>query len=116
MIYHLVNKTTEILPLANSHIAIYATSLIVFVLPVPMPRFKSINFYQNRAKFNLFLQNVFERWGLCPQAPVPSAAEALPPDPRNSLPLMRISTCAPDAQHPMRLALSDVEPPFQKLL
>ena len=40
---------------------------------ISMPHFKSINFYQNRPKIKLFLQNkhkkIFERWGLRPLTP-----------------------------------------------
>ena len=49
MIYQLVKKRTEILPLAISHFKpIDATSLIMFALPISMPRLKSIDFFQNR--------------------------------------------------------------------
>ena len=37
-----------------------------------MPRFKNINFYQNRLKIKPFLQKkykIFECWGLRPQTP-----------------------------------------------
>ena len=106
MIHQLVNKRTEILPLATSHKAIHATSLIVFALPIPMPSFKStgINFDQNRPKIKLFLQKIFERWELRPHTP------EIAPEP------LRISSYELDAEHAMRLALSDVEPRFQKLL
>ena len=73
-----------------------------------MPSFKSteINFDQNRPKIKLFLQKNFERWGLLPHTP------EIAPQP------LRISCYELDAEHaiPMRLAFSDVEPPFQKLL
>ena len=52
MIYQLVNKRAEILSLATSHFPIYATSKFnhVFAQLISVPRFKSINFYQNRPK------------------------------------------------------------------
>ena len=60
MIYQLVNKRTTILPLATSHIAIAHLCIQFnhgFVLLISMPRFKSINFYQDtgKAKIKLFL-------------------------------------------------------------
>ena len=68
-----------------------------------MPRFKSTNFYQNRPKIKLILQKIFELWGLRPQTP--------------KTPLrLRIFAHVPNAKHPIRLTLSDVEPQFQKLL
>ena len=68
-----------------------------------MPHFTSINFCQNiDLKIQLFLPKkykVFERWGACPQTPLPSNAggialqppivgkwEGVPPDPRNTPP------------------------------
>ena len=68
-----------------------------------MPSFKSNNFDQNGLKIKLFLQQNFERWG---KTHTPETA---------SQPL-RISCYELDAEHPTRLALSDVEPRFQKLL
>ena len=35
---------------------IHVTSLIMLALPLSMPRFKSVTFYQNSAKIKLFLQ------------------------------------------------------------
>ena len=105
MIYQHVNKKTKILPLATSHIQpIYATSLIMFTLLIPMPSFKSINFDQNRPKIKLFLQQNFERWG---QSPHTSKTAPQP---------FQISFYELNAEHPMRFASSDVEPRFQKLL
>ena len=50
MIYQLVKKRTEILPLAISHFKpIDATSLIMFALPISMPRLKSIDFFKIEA-------------------------------------------------------------------
>ena len=43
------------------------------------------------------------------------ALGAPPPYPRNG-PLLQICGYKPDAEHPMRLMLSKVEPRFQKLL
>ena len=54
MIYQHVNKRTKILPIATPTQPIYATSLIMFALPISMPRFKSINFYHNIPKTKLF--------------------------------------------------------------
>ena len=80
MIYQLVNKRTEILPLATSHIAHLCN--YVFALLISMPHFKSINFYQNRLKIKLFLKKNTKfsiagvstprprasgSWKLCPQ-------------------------------------------------
>ena len=50
---------------------IYATSLIMFTLPISMPRFKSIIFYQNSPKIVIFAKKckIFERWGLRPRTP-----------------------------------------------
>ena len=42
IIHQHLNKRTNILPLATSQIAHYATSLIMFALPISKPRFKSI--------------------------------------------------------------------------
>ena len=70
--------------MATFHMAIYAISLIMFALPISMPRFKSINFYQNSPKIKLFLQKnakFFVCWGLFPQTPVPAAAGGFPPPP-----------------------------------
>ena len=59
MMYQPVTKRTEVLQLITSYYPIYATSLIVFSLLIGMPRFESINFYQNKPKIKLFLQ-IFE--------------------------------------------------------
>ena len=63
---------------------IYATSLIMFALPISKPRFKNIIFNQNIPKIKLFLQKMQNfraleakppdprasgGWGLCPQTP-----------------------------------------------
>ena len=52
----------------------YVFALLIFMPPEfsLMPDFKSINFYQNKAKIKLFLQKkiiFFERWGLRTQTP-----------------------------------------------
>ena len=44
MINQHVNKRTTILPFAPTLIAHYATSLIMFALPISMPPFKTIIF------------------------------------------------------------------------
>ena len=48
-----------------------------------MARFKSIIFHQYSPKIKLFLKKceIFKRWGLRPQTPVPPAAEGLAPRP-----------------------------------
>ena len=46
MIYQLVNKKAEILPLVTSNITLNATSLIMFALSISIARFKSINFIE----------------------------------------------------------------------
>ena len=78
---------------------IYATSLIMFALPISMPRFKSINFYQNIPKIKLFLQKnaqVFVCWMLRSQTPVPPAAGGFSPKPpKQPPPPLRISGYAP---------------------
>ena len=59
MIYQLVNKRTEILPLATSHAAIshLCTQFYhVCALLISKQRFESINSYQNKFKIKLFLQ------------------------------------------------------------
>ena len=59
--YQLVNKRTEILPLATSRIAIahlciqFNHGFVLLISMISMPYFKSINFYQNRPKIKLFL-------------------------------------------------------------
>ena len=75
--YQHVNKRTKILPLATSHI--YATSLFIFALPISMPRFKRIIYYQNIPKLGSFCKKkakYFVCWGLRPQTPVSSGADS----------------------------------------
>ena len=71
MIYHLVNKRTEILGISTSHVVDLCNQFNhVFAQLVSMPR---INFYQNRPKMKLFLQKkykIFERRRLRPHTPV----------------------------------------------
>ena len=75
MIYQHVNERAKIL-LVTFHIAhLYANSLIRFALPIPMPRFKSIIFYQYSRKIKLFLKKKMQNF---------KALGALPPDPRAS--------------------------------
>ena len=75
MIYRLIKKRTEILLLAISHIAHLCNQFnCLFALLIPMPRFKSINFYQNRPEIKLFLQKKklqkFRAFGACPQTSI----------------------------------------------
>ena len=57
IIYQHLNKRTKISPLITSKLPIYATSLIMFALPISKPRLKSIIFfYQSSPKIKLFLQ------------------------------------------------------------
>ena len=74
--------------------AIYATSLIMFALPISMSRFKSINFYQNIPKIKLKNAIVLVCWGLLLHFPVPPAAGGLAPRPPKQPPL-QISGYAP---------------------
>ena len=67
MIDQLVNKRSKILPaLAIFHKADLSNQFSHFAQPILMPRFKSINFHQNRPKITLFLQKCksFKRLGL----------------------------------------------------
>ena len=67
--------------------AIYATSLIMFALPISMSRFKSINFYQNIPKIKLKNAIVLVCWGLLLHFPVPPAAGGLAPRPPKQPPI-----------------------------
>ena len=61
-----------------------------------MPRFNSINFYQNWPKIKLFLPKkykMFERWELRPQFPVPPVVEGLAPTPQ--MPPATAGPCTP---------------------
>ena len=72
----------------------------VFALLISMPRFKSINFYQERPKFKLFLhQNTkfFSAGGLPPDPVPPAAGSPLPePQPPKQSSPLQISGNAPD--------------------
>ena len=72
MVYQQVNNRAKILPLATFHIAHLCKQFNQFALPISMPRFKSIIFYQYSPKIKLFLKKkckIFKRWGLRPQTP-----------------------------------------------
>ena len=75
MIYQHVNKRAKILPLATFHIAHLCKYSIRFALPISMPRFKSISFYQNSPKMKLFLKKKMQN---CQELGAP------PPDHRAS--------------------------------
>ena len=58
----------------------------MFALPISMPRFKSINFYQNIPKIKLFLQKIakfFMCWRLRPRPLFLQRLGALLPGPQN---------------------------------
>ena len=77
MIYQLVNKIIETLAIATSHIAHLCKSYnYVFAPQISMPRFNSINFYQNRPKIKLFCQKIQNFLAL--GAP-PKKTETVPP-------------------------------------
>ena len=68
------------------------------------PDFKSINFYQNKAKIKLFLQKknfFFERWGSAPRPQWYPADKAELPDPRKSPSQLQISGYSPDIKRVM---------------
>ena len=72
MVYQHVNNKAKILPLATFRIAHLCKQFNQFALPISMPRFKSIIFYQYSPKIKLFLKKkckIFKRWGLRPQTP-----------------------------------------------
>ena len=75
MIYQLVNKRTEILPLSTSHIARLCNQFnhaLALLISMPHLTLKSIELYQNRPKIKLFLQKKIQNL---------RALGALPPDP-----------------------------------
>ena len=89
----------------------FATGLIMFALPISMPRFKCINFGQNSPKVKLFLQTQkFQAlgapppdppasggWGLCPQTPNGlRRLGAKTPDPKTQPTPLPISGYAPE--------------------
>ena len=83
------------LSLATSHIAHLCNQLNHVALPISIPRFKSIIFYQNSCEIKLFLQK---------------NAKFLSADPQNSPPL-RISDYAPERTY----GLSSVHKAFKLL-
>ena len=78
----------------------------MFALPIFMPRYENINFYQYIPKIKLFLQKnakCFVCWGLFPQAPVPLAAGCFarrPPAPGG----WRLRPQAPKTSSPLRIS------------
>ena len=70
----------------------------MFALPISMPRFESINFYQSIPQLSYFCKKIpkfFLYWWLRPETPMPPAAAGdLPPGPRN-IPPLRILGYAP---------------------
>ena len=78
------NKKVKILSLATAFIAHLRSQFNhVFALLIFMPRFKGINFYQNKHKFTLFLQKKLQNLpalGASPQEPLAF-------DHQNSLPI-----------------------------
>ena len=73
------------LSLATSHIAHYCNQLNHVVLPISMPRFKSIICYYNNPKINLFLQKnakFSSAGGSAPRPPCLRRLGALLPDPQ----------------------------------
>ena len=84
MIYQLLNKRTNILPLATSQIA-HLCHQFMFALPISKPRFKSIILNQNSPKMRVFLQKnakVSSAGDKSPQTPVPPAAGCFAPNPQ----------------------------------
>ena len=69
MIYQHVNKRAKIYHQPPSTKPIYANSLIRFTLPISMPRFKSIIFYQYSPKTKLILKKMQNFQALPPQQP-----------------------------------------------
>ena len=54
------------------HSPVYATTFFMFALPISMPRFKSINFYQKKPKIKLFSEKKMQNfWALGAQTPEP---------------------------------------------
>ena len=109
-----LNKKTEILPLATSHIAIAGLCNLfnhVFGLLISMPHFKSINFYQKRPKLKILLQKntKFSSAGSSTSRPPCSRRlGAFPQDPRNSplTPPLQISDYAAESNHFFALLIS----------
>ena len=68
---------------------IYATSLIMFALPISKPRFKSIIFSQNSPKMMLFFQKnakFSNTGGSAPRPPLPPVVGGSVPKPPKQLP------------------------------
>ena len=77
------------LPLAIAHIAYLCNSLIGFALPISMPRFESIIFYQNSTKIKLFLKKnakFSSAGGSAPRSPCLRRLGAPPPRPPHTAP------------------------------
>ena len=93
LFYHLptCNKKAEILPLATALIAHLRSQFnYAFALLIPMPCFKSVNFYHNRPKIKLFLQKnykISERLVFCPQTLLPSAIGGVASKPQRPMPV-----------------------------
>ena len=71
MVYQHVNNRAKILPLATFRIAHLCKQFNQFALPISMPRFKSIIFYQYSPKIKLFLKKMqnFQALGAPPPDP-----------------------------------------------
>ena len=78
------NKTADFLRLTTNLIAHLRSQFIyAFALLIPMSRFKSINFCQNRPKIKLFFTKKFQilrALGAKPPDPTPPALGACPPN------------------------------------
>ena len=84
IIYQHRNKRTNILPLATSQIAHLCNQFNHVCTANFLATFlKALFFNQNSPKMKLFCKKrkIFERWGLCPQTPVPPAAGGFAPKP-----------------------------------
>ena len=94
MVYQHVNNSAKILPLATFRIAHLCKQFNQFALPISMPRFKSIIFYQYSPKIKLILKKnakFSSAGGSAPRPPCLRWLGTLPPDPQNSPPQLRIS-------------------------
>ena len=87
-------QTPEIASLLQiSGYAPEASHIFALLISMPpefslMPRLKSINFYQNKPKIELFLQKkIFKCWGLCLRPPNTAPSQ------------LQISDYAPDTRH-----------------
>ena len=80
----------EILPIAIAYLALSRNQFNhVFALLI-IPRFKSINFYQNRPKIRLLLQKKLQNFGVL---------EASPPYPRTQSFHCRVAMCLTSRQY-----------------